>query len=85
MNVSIEIIGVLFAFFTLLGGGIGVYVSIITRLTKLDTRLEYVEDELKEEKKANEKYKSETSEQLKGIYKALTDLKVLIIQKADKK
>ena len=62
----------------LAGGVIGTYVALVVKITKVDTRLEHVEEGLKEEKEANEKYKSETSTKLTGIYKALNEIKLLI-------
>lgn len=70
-----------FGFATLAGGVIATYVALVVKITKVATKLDHVEKELIEEKQSNEQYKNETSIKLSGIYKALTEIKILIATK----
>ena len=79
---TIEIfLSIVFGFGALAGGVIGTYVALVVKITKVATKLDHVESELMEEKNSNEKYKQETSTKLSGIYRALTEIKVLIASK----
>lgn len=76
---SIELfITIIFGFGALAGGVVATYVSMVVKITRVATKLDHVENELKEEKTLNEEYKKETSTKLTGIYKALSEIKLLI-------